>query len=330
MTTEKPYTAELSLSGPKKGRVLLELALIAACFLVMAIFVRVYWMVDFCIFCILVLSFDLLYGYMGRLTFGHVLYYGTGGYVASLVLVHLSPNPFLAIALGMASGTLIALVLGSIVVRLRDAPFALSNLAFNQIGFWLANAGLQNYTEGEDGLSSMAEPIGFLDFTSQPVAFGFMLVCLLLVFWLLRTFTLSPYGVMVRSIKENEERVKFLGYNTYFYKWLTFVLSSSLAAFAGTLYALYYGFVAPNLINPFGNIEIIFAVLIGGAGNLFGALVGGVVFKLMSNYLATAIPRWELLMGVLLLILVFRFKRGLTGYAIDLRLRISRRRAAEV
>lgn len=325
----KPTISESSPSGAKKGRVLLELALIAACFLAMAIFVRLYWVVDFCIFCILVLSFDLLYGYMGRLTFGHVLYYGTGGYVASLVLVHLSPNPFLAIAVGVASGTLIAVVLGSILVRLRDAPFALSNLAFNQIGFWLANAGLQDYTEGEDGLSSMAESIGFLDFTSQPVAFGFMLVCMLLVFWLLRTFTLSPYGVMVRSIKENEERVKFLGYSTYFYKWLTFVVCSSLATFAGTLYALYYGFVAPNLLNPFGNIEIIFAVLIGGAGNLFGALAGGVVFKLMSNYLATAISRWELLMGVLLLILVFRFKRGLTGYAIDLRLRISRRRAAE-
>lgn len=326
----KSTVSESSLSGAKKGRAFLELALIAACFLVMAIFVRVYWMVDFCIFCILVLSFDLLYGYMGRLSFGHVLYYGTGGYVASLVLVHLSPNPFLAIAVGMASGALLAVVLGSIVVRLRDAPFALANLAFNQIGFWLANAGLQDYTEGEDGLSSMAESIGFLDFTNQPVAFGFMLVCLLLVFWLLRTFTLSPYGVMVRSIKENEERVKFLGYSTYFYKWLTFVLSSSLAAFAGTLYALYYGFVAPNLINPFGNIEVIFAVLIGGAGNLFGALVGGVVFKLMSNYLATAITRWELLMGVLLLILVFRFRLGLTGYAIGLRQRLVRRRAEEV
>jgi branched-chain amino acid transport system permease protein len=310
--------------------VFLELALIAACFLVMAMFVRVYWIVDFCIFCILVLSFDLLYGYMGRLSFGHVLYYGTGGYVASLVLVHLSPNPFLAIAVGMASGALLAVVLGSIVVRLRDAPFALANLAFNQIGFWMANAGLQDYTEGEDGLSSMAESIGFLDFTNQPVAFGFMLVCLLLVFWLLRTFALSPYGVMVRSIKENEERVKFLGYSTYFYKWLTFVLSSSLAAFAGTLYALYYGFVAPNLINPFGNIEVIFAVLIGGAGNLFGALVGGVVFKLMSNYLATAITRWELVMGVLLLILVFWFRRGLTGYVIGLRQRLVRRRAEEV
>jgi branched-chain amino acid transport system permease protein len=266
---------------------------------------------------------------MGHLSFGHILYYGMGGYIASLVLVHVSHNPFVAIAIGVAWGTAVAMVLGFIVVRLRDAPFALTNLAFNQIGFWLANAGLQNYTEGEDGLSSMANRIGFLDFTRQPVAFGFMLACLLLVFWLLRTFTRSPYGVLVRSIKENEDRVKFLGYSTFFYKWLTFVVSSSIAAFAGSLYALYYGFVAPNLINPFGNVEIIFAVLIGGAGNLYGAVAGGVVFKLMGNYLATTITRWELLLGVLLLILVFRFKRGLTGYAFELRQRFGRKPTVE-
>jgi branched-chain amino acid transport system permease protein len=303
--------------------------LIAVCFLAMALFLRLYWVVDFTIFCILVLSFDLLYGYMGRLTFGHVLYYGIGGYIASLALVHLSPNPFLAMAIGVASGAMIAALIGLIVVRLRDAPFALTNLAFNQIGFWMANAGLQDYTEGEDGLSSMAEPIGFLDFTNQPVAFGFMLICLLLVFWLLRTFSLSPYGVMVRSIKENEERVKFLGYSTFFYKWLTFLVGSSIAAFAGTLYALYYGFVAPNLINPFGNVEVIFSVLIGGAGNFYGALAGGIVFKLMSNYLATAITRWELILGVLLLLLVFGFRRGLTGYAGELSQRFGRKKMAE-
>jgi len=327
---DRSLAAELGPALGGRSRVFLELAIIAACFLALTTFVRLYWVVDILIFCILIMSFDLIYGYMGHLTFGHFLYYGTGAYVSSLVLIHLSPNPFLAMLIGVASGALIATVLGFIVVRLKEAPFALVNLAFNQIGFWLANAGLQDYTEGEDGLSSMAETVGFLDFTSQWSAFWFILICLLLVFWLLRTFTLSPYGIMVRSIKENENRVKFLGYNTFNYKWLTFVISSSLAALAGTLYTLYYGFVAPNLINPFGNVEIIFAVLIGGAGNLYGALAGGVVFKLMSNYLATAITRWELLLGVLLLILVFGFKQGLTGFTAKLFRRYGPGRKTEV
>jgi branched-chain amino acid transport system permease protein len=266
---------------------------------------------------------------MGRLSFGHVLYYGTGAYVASLVLLHISPNPFLAIAAGVLAGAVLAVVVGFIVLQTDGAPFALINLAFNQIGFWLAASGLQRYTKGEDGLNTTAGAVGFLNFSNQPVAFGFLLICLLLVFLLLKIFTLSPYGITIRSIKENDDRVKFLGYNIFYFKWLTFVLSSTLAALPGTLFAIFYGFVAPTIISPFGNVEVIFAVLIGGAGNLYGAIIGGVVYKLMSNFLATNINRWEMLLGILLLIWVFRFRRGLTGYASELILRFKRKQAAE-
>jgi branched-chain amino acid transport system permease protein len=307
-----------------------DIVVIAASFMLMALFIPLHWVIDFTIFCILVLSFDLLYGFMGRLSFGHVLYYGTGAYVASLMLLHVSRNPFLAIAAGVVVGAVLAILLGFIVLQTDGAPFALINLAFNQIGFWLAASGLQQYTKGEDGLNTPVGKVGVLDFANQPIAFGFLLICLLLVFLLLRTFTLSPYGVTIRSIKENDNRVKFLGYNIFTYKWLTFVLSSTLAAFPGTLFAIFYGFVAPTIISPFGNVEVIFAVLIGGAGNLYGAIAGGVVYKLMSNYLATNITRWEMVLGILLLIWVFKFRRGLTGYASELVLRLKRKQTAEV
>jgi branched-chain amino acid transport system permease protein len=307
-----------------------DIGVIAASFLLVALFIPLHWVIDFTIFCILVLSFDLLYGFMGRLSFGHVLYYGTGAYIASLMLLHVSGNPFLAMAAGVAVGAVVAMVLGFIVLQTDGAPFALINLAFNQIGFWLVASGLQQYTKGEDGLNTTAGRWGFLDFANQPIAFGFLLVCLLLVFILLRIFTLSPYGITVRSIKENDDRVKFLGYNIFFYKWLTFVLSSTLAAFPGTLFAIFYGFVAPTIISPFSNVEVIFAVLIGGAGNLYGAIAGGVIYKLMTNYLATNITRWEMLLGILLLIWVFNFRRGLSGYASEWILRLKKRQAVEV
>jgi branched-chain amino acid transport system permease protein len=197
-------------------------------------------------------------------------------------------------------------------------------------GFWLIASGLQAYTKGEDGLNTTAGILGFIDFSNHAFAFGFFLVCLLLVFALLKVFTLSPYGITVRSIKENEDRVKFLGYNVFYFKWVTFVLSGTLAAFPGTLFAVFYGFVAPTIISPFGNTEVIFAVLIGGAGNLYGAMIGGVVYKLMSNYLATNMTRWEMLLGILLLFWVFRFRRGLTGYAWEWLLRSKRKPAVEV
>jgi branched-chain amino acid transport system permease protein len=314
----------------RKGSIARDISVIVASFVVVALIIPLHWAIDFTIFCILVLSFDLLYGFMGRLSFGHVLYYGTGAYAASLMLLHVSPNPFLAIAAGVGAGAVLAIVLGFIVLQTDGAPFALINLAFNQIGFWLAASGLQQYTKGEDGLNTPIGKLGFLDFANQPVAFGFLLVCLLLVFLLLRAFTLSPYGITIRSIKENDDRVKFLGYNIFTYKWLTFVISSTLAAFPGTLFAIFYGFVAPTIISPFGNVEVIFAVLIGGAGNLYGAIAGGVVYKLMSNFLATNITRWEMLMGILLLIWVFKFRRGLTGYASEWALRWKQKRAAEV
>lgn len=313
----------------RRRRIARDMALIGACFVLMALWIPLHWVIDFTIFCILILSFDLLYGFMGRLSFGHVLYYGTGAYVASLVLLHISPNPFLAIAAGVAAGAILAAVVGFIVLQTDGAPFALINLAFNQIGFWLVASGLQRYTRGEDGLNTTAGAVGFLNFANPPVAFGFLLICLLLVFLLLKIFTLSPYGVTIRSIKENDDRVKFLGYNIFYYKWLTFLLSSTLAALPGAFFAIFYGFVAPTIISPFGNVEVIFAVLIGGAGNLYGAIAGGVVYKLMSNYLATNINRWEMLLGILLLIWVFKFRRGLTGYAAELILRFKRKQAVE-
>lgn len=303
-----------------------DVALVGAAFLAFGLFIPLHWLTDFAIFCILVLSFDLLYGYMGHLSFGHMLYYGVGAYAASLALLHLAPNPFLAIAAGLVAGLLVSAVVGLVVVQVQGAAFALVNLAINQIGFWLAMAGLQDITHGEDGLPSSVRAIGFLDFYNPPVAFGFMLSCLLLVFGILRVLTTSPYGVMVRAIKENEDRVKFLGYNTFAYKWLTFMISSTLAALAGGLYALVKGFVAPSDLNPLENTRIIFSVLIGGAGNLYGAVVGAVSFELLSNYLATTISRWELVLGAMLLVLVFWFRQGVTGFSRDLFLKLRHNR----
>lgn len=306
--------------------ILRDMGLVGAAFLLLSLVTPMHWLTDFAIFCILVLSFDLLYGYMGRLSFGHMLYYGVGTYAASLALVHLAPNPFLAIGAGILASAVLSSALGFIVVRTEGATFALVNLALNQIGFWLAMSGLQAYTRGEDGLSSSVRAIGFLDFYKVPVAFGFMLVCLVLVFGLLRMLTRSPFGILIRSIKENEDRVRFLGYDTFRYKLMTFVIASTLAGFAGTLHAIVKGFVAPGDLAPLENARIIFAVLIGGAGNLYGAIVGGLVYELMVNLLATNIPRWEMFLGIMLLVLVFWFRRGITGYVADLARKMARSR----
>jgi branched-chain amino acid transport system permease protein len=251
---------------------------------------------------------------MGRLSFGHMLYLGTGAYAMTLFTEHISHNPFLGIFAGICAGALIGVILGPIIVRTTGACFALINLAFDQVGYFLVLVAFSKYTGGEDGMSAYFSKPAFFDFSKKTVLFGFVLCCLLMTYYFLKKITSSPYGVLIKSIKENEERVKFLGYNTFLYKWITFILSTSISAFAGSLAILNYGYVTPSFIDPSRAVEVIFATLIGGAGSLYGAIIGGVLYMAISNYLASYIPRWEMFLGITLLIIVFRFRSGVWGY----------------
>ena len=231
----------------------------------------------------------------------------------TLFAEHLSPNPFLALALAVAAAAAVGALIGPIIVRTTGAAFALINLAFNQIGYFLVLIAFSKHTGGEDGMSAHFSKIGFFDVQDRRVIFVFSLLCLLLVFYLLKRLTSSPFGILLRTIKENETRARFLGYNTFVYKWAAYSISAALAGFAGALSIMNYGYVTPSFIDPHRNVEVIFAVLIGGAGNLYGAIIGGVAYMVISNYLATYIARWEMFLGIGLLLLVFRFRTGVWG-----------------
>jgi branched-chain amino acid transport system permease protein len=306
---------EFEVTPIKKTAIFRDMAVIAAFFVVLTPVLALHRVTDFMIFCIFAMSFDLLYGYMGRLSFGQVLYLGTGVYVSTLFSLHVSRNPILSLLAGVLGGVIVAALLGLIVVWLSEAPFALTNLAFNQIGFFLIGSTFQEVTRGEDGISSGVVPWGFMNFSNKYFAFVCILFFLLLVFYFLKRLTSSPFGVLIRSIKENESRVKFLGYNTFYYKWITFIISGGVSALAGALYTLYVQFVSPTFIHPLNNVEPIFAVLIGGAGNLYGAIAGGIVFLVMRDFLSAHVAQWEWILGGLLLCVVFWLRQGLTGLA---------------
>ena len=307
----------MSLFKTGAGRSFIDIAMIAAGFMVLLPVLGINRSTDFIIFCIYVLGFNILYGFMGRLSFGHMLYLGTGAYAITLFSEYISQNPLLAILAGICAGALIGVIIGPVIVRTSGAAFALINLAFNQVGYFLVLVAFSKYTGGEDGMSVHFSKMGFLDFGQKPVMFGFTLLCLLLTYYLLKKFTSSPYGILIKSIKENETRVKFLGYNTFNYKWITFIISTSVAAFAGALSILNYGYVTPSFIDPSRAVEVIFAALIGGSGSLVGSIIGGVLYMAMSNYLASYISRWEMFLGIALLICVFRFRSGIWGFVAD-------------
>ncbi len=335
--TSLTASRDFPVSPLRGGRLLGELALIAAGMGLLATVIRIHWMADFAVFFILVLSFDLLYGYMGHLSFGHMLYFGAGAYGAALWLVYGNPSALLALAVGMAVAAAMAAVLGGIVLRTHGASFALINMAFNEIGHFLVQSPLAAYTLGEDGLSCSADPLfGWVSLYDDRWAFALSAAALLAVYALLRVLMRSPFGLLVRSIRENESRVQFLGYDTFRFKWITFVIASTIAALAGALFTLVQGFVSPRVISPFGNVEVIFAVLIGGAGNLGGALVGAAVFLAIKNFLPVMIPelsrllevrlpQWEMWLGAVLLVIVFSLRGGIVG---TLRARLRTRPAA--
>lgn len=286
---------------------------IALGFIALGLGTSIHRTTDFIIFCIFVIGFDLLYGHMGRLSFGHMLFFGSGAYAAGLLARYGTPNPYLAILIGICAGAMVGGILAPVVVRATGACFALVNLAFNQVGYFLALVAFAKFTAGEDGLSLTFSVVPFLNLANPKVFFGFSLFCLVLTYYFMKRLTSSPYGILLRTIKENETRAQFLGYNTFAYKWITFILSSSISAFAGALSTVNYSYVNPSFIDPNRNVEVIFAALIGGTGSLYGAILGGVSYMLISNYLARYIPRWEMFLGIALLILVFKFREGIWG-----------------
>lgn len=287
-------------------------------FMVFAYSASVNKVTDFVIFCIYVLGFDVLYGHMGRISFGHTLYLGAGAYGAAMCAKYLVPDPFLAIAMGIAAGAAVGLLLGPIAVKTKGAAFALINVAFNQIGYFIVLVALASYTGGEDGVSLTFNSYGFVNFGNVHFLFAFCLASLVAVYYLMHRLYGSAFGAMLLGIKENETRVRFLGYNTSAYKWVAFVISTSISAFAGALFVINYGFANPGFMDPARNVEVIFAALIGGPGTEFGGVVGGTAYMVISNYLAKYITRWEMFLGVALLIITFGFRKGIMGYVREL------------
>lgn len=292
----------------------LDLVLVGAGFVLLAAVLSPQRVTDFVIFCLFVLSYDLLYGHLGRLSFGHMLYLGTGAYAAALSAPWLGGNPLLALAAATAAGAGVGLLLGPVAVRASGASFALINLAFNEVGHFVALIALAEWTGGEDGRSVAFHPVGPFDPGERRTLFAFSLAALLGAIWLMRRLTRSPFGVLLHSIRENETRVQFLGYDVHAAKLQAFVASAGLAGFAGGLSIVNYTYVTPSFIDPNRNVEVVFAALIGGAGSVYGAVTGGVAYMLISNFLASHLQRWEMFLGVALLLLVFRFRGGVWGF----------------
>jgi branched-chain amino acid transport system permease protein len=274
--------------------------------------------VEIAFFALFAVSYNLLLGYGGVLSFGHAAYFGTGAYFMVFALKYIAGMPLLlALLIGGLGGGIGAVVAGFFCVRLSGAYFALLTLAFNQLFFAVALK-WRSLTGGDDGIG-LDRPdvhlplLGKVDMFSTANVFYVtvivVLVCLAALWYFLRT----PYGNTVACVKDNEERARFIGYNTFLSKLTLYTMAGFFAGIAGSLFAFFEEFVSLNTINITMSTEVLFMTFIGGIGSFWGPILGAGVFIYFTEWVSGITEHWEFFLGVLFVLLILYANKGLIG-----------------
>lgn len=264
-------------------------------------------------FALLACAFNLLIGYGGLLSFGHAMFMGTAGYCSAHALKVWALPPELGILVGIAAAFGLSLITGFISIRRQGIYFSMITLALSQLLYFIY---LQApFTHGEDGIQGIPQGhmFGVLDLSKPTVLYYVVLVGFLAGFLLIYRIINSPFGEVLKSIRENEPRAISLGYRTDQYKFLAFVLSGTLAGFAGALKV----FVAQNAsltdVHWSMSGEVVLMTLVGGLGTIFGPVVGAFAIIAMQQYLA-GFGQWvTVIQGSIFVICVLTFRRGVVG-----------------
>jgi len=264
-------------------------------------------------FALLACAFNLLIGYGGLLSFGHAMFLGTGGYVTAHALKVWGVPPELGILVGTAAGAALAVVTGFISIRRQGIYFAMITLALSQLLYFIY---LQTpFTHGEDGIQGIPQGrmFGFLNLANPTVLYYVILAGFLLGFLLIFRTINSPFGEVLKAIRENEQRAISLGYKTDQYKLLAFILSGTLAGLAGALKV----FVSQNASLTDVQVDmsglIVLMTLVGGLGTVFGPVVGAFIIVGMQQYLS-GLGQWvTVIQGTVFVVCVLTFRRGIIG-----------------
>jgi branched-chain amino acid transport system permease protein len=269
-------------------------------------------------FALFACAFNLLLGYTGLLSFGHAVFLGTAGYVTGHALKVWELPPLLGLLAGTVAATLLGWVIGSLAIRRQGIYFAMVTLALAQMVYFLY---LQApFTGGEDGLQGV--PRGSLlglDLADDMNLYYVVLAIFAAAFWLIQRTIHSPFGQILKAIRENEARTISLGYDVAKYKLLAFVLSAGLAGLAGATKTLVFKFATLTDAHWHTSGEVVLMTLVGGMGTVFGPVVGATVIVTLQNELADKVGSLvTVIMGAIFVICVLAFRRGIVGESIAL------------
>lgn len=282
-------------------------------------FIPTAFLVEVMIFSIFIMSCSFLLGQGGLLSFGQPLYLGVGAYATACYLFYFGQNPLIGLLIGLIAGAIFALGIGIVIIKLRSDYFALVNAALNVIGFFLAYDLFSKYTNGLDGMWFLAKmkPVLGIDFTNTNHYFIFMAILLLFVLILNQHIMKTMFGTICLAAVTNEEKVRFLGYSVFKTKLLAFIYSCTLASLSGSLYAIYFGFVCPSMMEQEKAGEVVATTILGGVGTLLGPIIGSVIIIAAKDLTSSVIQHWEIIVGALIIIIVIKADKGIVGLLND-------------
>ena len=263
-------------------------------------------------FALFACAFNLLLGYVGLLSFGHAMFFGMGSYVTAWTVKYWALDAAIAIPLGGLAGAALGLAVGWLAIRRSGIYFAMITLALSQMVYFFCVEA--PFTGGEDGIQQV--PRG--KFAGIPLASDmntYVLVAAIFVagFLLLHRIVHSPFGQVLKAIRENEPRATSLGYRTDDYKLIAFVLSAALTGIAGGTKSIVFGIATLTDVHWTMSGEVVLTTLLGGVGTVFGPAVGAVLVQTLENYLAPFGAWVTVTQGVIFIACVLAFRRGLVG-----------------
>jgi branched-chain amino acid transport system permease protein len=272
---------------------------------------------NFLIFGLLAMSLDLMAGYTGLVSLGHAATLGIGAYGVAVGMSHgLDPNASVGVAL--AASLAVAATFGLLAVRVGGITFVMLTLALGQVVWGLAYRWV-SISGGDNGLPVGGRPaIGPLDLSDGGAYYYFVLAvfvgCAALMWALVR----SPFGLSLRGIQNNEQRMRTLGYNVWLHKYLVFVIAGFFGGVAGILFAFYNNYVSPTAIDFAHNGTVVQMVVVGGLGTLWGPVVGAILIVLMQQYVSIYLTRWVTVLGVIFVLTVLFAREGAWGFLLKL------------
>lgn len=266
------------------------------------------------------MSLNFLLGFTGVVSFGHAAYFGLGAYGAGLTLKLLAHSTPLALFFGTLAGGIAGALLGALIVHLRGVYFAMVTIAFGQVFYYIAFR-WNSLTGGDDGLRGFArQPLHFagyaIDILNNGHAFYyFVLVCFAVTVGVMALILRSPLGRTLLAIRENERRARFLGIPVERHIWVAFTLSCFFTSLAGALYAMVNNFADPMGLHWSLSGDLVIMAVMGGMRSFWGPLVGAAVFVVVQDFLSSITTNWMSFVGLLIVLVVLFFPRGLLGLA---------------